>query len=83
MFKVSAVLPRRSAVLKFSVVLRRSMTEPLRYHGDHGGATAVYAVQTPQWHRDSGVTRVLGTGESSLVTGSDAMSVIISDKEAR
>ena len=32
------------------------MTEPLRNHGDHGGATAVYAVQAPQWHRASGVT---------------------------
>ena len=31
------------------------MTEPLRNHGDHGGATAVYAVQAPQWHRASGV----------------------------
>ena len=29
---------------QFSAVLRRSMTEPLRNHGDHGGATAVYAV---------------------------------------
>ena len=32
------------------------MTEPLRNHGDHGGTTAVYAVQTPQSHRDPGVT---------------------------
>ena len=31
------------------------MTEPLRNHGDHGGATAVCAVQAPQWHRASGV----------------------------
>ena len=36
------------------------MTEPLRNHGDHGGATAVYAVQAPQWHRASGVTGVEG-----------------------
>ena len=36
------------------------MTEPLRNHGDHGGATAVYAVQAPQWHRASGVTVVEG-----------------------
>ena len=43
---------------QFSAVLRRSMTEPLRNHGDHGGATAVYAVQAPQWHRASGVTGV-------------------------
>ena len=32
------------------------MTEPLRNHYDHGGATAVYAVQAPQWHCASGVT---------------------------
>ena len=43
----------------FPAVLRRSMTDPLRNHGDHGGATAVYAVQAPQWHRASGVTGVL------------------------
>ena len=41
MLKVSAVPPRRSAVLTVSAVLRRSMTETLRNHGDHGGATAV------------------------------------------
>ena len=35
------------------------MTEPLWNHGDHGGATAVYAVQAQQWHRASGVTGVL------------------------
>ena len=40
--------------------LRRSMTKPLRNHGDHGGGTAVYAVQAPHWHRVSGVTGVLG-----------------------
>ena len=39
---------------------RRSMTEPLRNHSDHGGATAVYAVQAPKWHRASGVTGVEG-----------------------
>ena len=32
------------------------MTEPLRNYGDHGGATAVYVVQAPQWHRAFGVT---------------------------
>ena len=32
----------------------------LRNHGDNGGATAVYAVQAPQWYRASGVTGVLG-----------------------
>ena len=37
------------------------MTEPLRNHGDHGDATAVYAVQAPQWHRASGETGVLVT----------------------
>ena len=37
------------------------MTEPLWNHSDHGGATAVYAVQAPQWHRASGVTGVLET----------------------
>ncbi|XP_038049391.1 uncharacterized protein LOC119722985 [Patiria miniata] len=34
------------------------MTEPLRNHGD---ATAIYAVQAPQWHRTSGVTGILLT----------------------
>ena len=29
-----------------------------RNHGDNGGATAVYAVQAPQWYRASGVTGV-------------------------
>ena len=35
------------------------MTEPLRNYGDHGGATAVYAVQAPQWHRAFVVTGAL------------------------
>ena len=52
MLKVSAVPPRQ-----FSAV--RSMTESLRNHGDHGGATAVYVVQAPQWHRAFGVTGVV------------------------
>ena len=56
MFKVSAVPPRRSAVLKVFRGVRRSAREPLRNHDDHGGATEVYAVQVPQWHRASGVT---------------------------
>ena len=60
MFKVLAVPPRRSAVWTVSAVLRRSMTEPLRNHGNHGGATAVYAVQAPQWQRASGATGVFG-----------------------
>ena len=58
-FSVSAVPLRRSAVLQFSPVQRRLMTEPLRHHGDHGSATAVYAVQAVQWHRASGVTGVV------------------------
>ena len=37
---------------QFSAVLRRSMTEPLRNHGDHGGATAVYAVQAQRLRCD-------------------------------
>ena len=59
MLKVSAVPPRRSAVLTVSAVLRRSMTESLRNHGDHGGATAVHIVQAPQWHRAFGVTGIV------------------------
>ena len=35
------------------------MVVSLRNHGDNGGATAVYAVQAPQWYRASGVTGVL------------------------
>ena len=35
------------------------MTESLRNHGEHGGASAVYVVQVPQWHRAFGVTRVV------------------------
>ena len=31
------------------------MTQPLRNHGGHGGATAIYVVQAPQWHRAFGV----------------------------
>ena len=38
------------------------MTEPLRNHDDHGGATAVYVVQAPQWHRAFGVTGVIYCG---------------------
>ena len=53
MFKVSAVPPRGSAVLTvFGGAIRRSMTAPLRNHGDHGCATAIYVVQTPQWRRN-------------------------------
>ena len=35
------------------------MAVSLQNHGDNGGATAVYAVQAPQWYRASGVTGVL------------------------
>ena len=35
------------------------MAVSLWNHGDNGGATAVYAVQAPQWYRASGVTGVL------------------------
>ena len=35
------------------------MAESLRNHGDRGGATAVYVVQAPQWHRAFGVTGVV------------------------
>ena len=59
MFKVSAVPPRRSRFWPFSAVLRRSMTEPLRNHGDNGSVTAVYVVQAPRWHRAFGVTGVV------------------------
>ena len=34
------------------------MTESLRNHGDHGGATAVYVVHAPQWHRAFGATAI-------------------------
>ena len=67
MLKVSAVPPRRSAVLTVFRGIRRSMTEPLRNHGDHGGATAVYAIQALQWHRASGVTGVLGCKRVEVV----------------
>ena len=60
MQKVSAMPPRRSAVLTVFRGATAINNEPLRNHGDHGGATAVYAVQAPQWHRASGVTGVLG-----------------------
>ena len=42
------------------------MTKPLRNHGDHGGGTAVYAVQVPQWHRASSVTGVLPVPETKF-----------------
>ena len=62
MFKVSAVPPLRSAVLTVirgaSAINDGTTAEPLRNHDDHGGATAVNAVQTPQRHCASGVTGV-------------------------
>ena len=51
------------------------MAVSLRNHGDNGGATAVYAVQAPQWYRASGVTGVLpqisrlGAGMKRSATG--------------
>ena len=57
MLRVSAVPPRRSAdltVFRGAAAINDGTTaEPLRNHGDHGGATAVYAVQASQWHRAS------------------------------
>ena len=62
MLKVSTVQPRRSAVLTVfrgaTAINDGTTAEPLRNHGDHCGATAVYAVQAPRWHRVSGVTGV-------------------------
>ena len=55
--------PRRSAVWAVfgdaTAINDGTTAEPLRNHGGHGGATAVYVVQAPQWHRAFGVTGVL------------------------
>ena len=62
--EVSTVPPRRSAVLtvvRGATAINDGTTAEHVNHGDHGGATAVYAVQAPQWHRASGVTAVLHT----------------------
>ncbi len=63
MFNVSAVPPRRSAFLTvFGGTTANNdgtTAEPLRNHGGHDGATAVYVVQAPQWHCAFGVTGVL------------------------
>ena len=59
MFKISAVPPRRSAVLTVFGGATAINAEPLRNHGDHGGATAVYVVQAPPWHRAFGVMGVV------------------------
>ena len=59
MFKVSAVPPRTSAVLTVFGGATAINDIPLRNHDDHGGATAVYVVQAPQWHRAFGVTGVV------------------------
>ena len=60
MLTVCAVSPRSSAVLTVfrgaTAINDGTTAGPLRDHDDHGGATAVYAVQAPQWHRASGVT---------------------------
>ena len=47
MFNVSAVPPRRSAVLTVFRGATAITDGTLRNHGDYGGATAVYAVQAP------------------------------------
>ena len=57
MFNGSAVPPRRSAVLTVSAVLRQSMAEPLRNHGDHGGGT-VPLRYIPYRHRSGTVPPV-------------------------
>ena len=44
------------------------MAVSLRNHGDNGGATAVYAVQAPQWYRASGVTGVLNAALRKAVS---------------
>ena len=58
MFNVSAVPRRRSAVLTVlrgaTAINDGTTAEPRR----SWGATAVYAVQAPQWHRACGVTGV-------------------------
>ena len=63
MLNVSAVPPRRSAVLTVfggaTAINDGTAAEPQR----SGGATAVYvvqSVQTPQWHRAFGVTGIVG-----------------------
>ena len=56
MLKVSAVPPRKSAVLTVfggATAINDGITAE---HGDHGDATAVYVVQASQWHRALGVT---------------------------
>ena len=62
MLTVSAVSPRRSAVLTVfrgaTAINDGTTAEPRRPRRGHGGATAVYAVQVPQWHRASGVMGV-------------------------
>ena len=66
MFNVSSVSSRRSAVLIVfcgaTAIYGGTTAEPRRSwrnRGDHGGATTVYTVQAPQWHRASGVTGVV------------------------
>ena len=59
MLKVSAVPSRTSAVLTVFGGATAINDEPLQNHDDHGGATADYVVQAPQWHRAFGVTGVV------------------------
>ena len=59
MLTVSAVPPQRSAVLTVFGGATAINGGIMRNHSDHGGATAVYVVQAPQWHRAFGVTGVV------------------------
>ena len=68
MLKVSAVPPRRSAVLTVFGGAT-AINEALRNHSDHGGATAVYVVQAPQWHRAFGVMGALAIDINRLDEG--------------
>ena len=61
----TAVAPRprcdgdiMSAVLTICRGFTAINDETTAEHGDHGGGTAVYAVQAPQWHRTSVLPRV-------------------------
>ena len=58
------------------------MAVSLRNHGDNGGATAVYAVQAPQWYRASGVTGVLPNTERIIRSlNRKSMTVIVTDRK--
>ena len=59
LFKVSAVPPRRSAVLTVFGGTTAINDGTTANYVAHDGATAVYVVQAPQWHRALGVTGVV------------------------